>query len=118
MTDSFSAAFDTITDFDATADHFVFPVQVTAVDTAITHGALGTVTFDDDLVATIIAAKLGANHAVLFTPDSGAHKGDIFLIVDGNGVAGYQSGLDYVIQLQNPAHMGSFGLGDFGVPVV
>ena len=54
-----------------------------------------------------------AAHAVLFKPDSGTLHGKTFLIVDVNGVAGYQAGADLVIQLVTPAHLTSIDAGDF-----
>jgi len=39
---------------------------------------------------------LGASQAAWFAPDSGDLAGQIFLIVDANGIAGYQEGGDYV----------------------
>lgn len=44
---------------------------------------------------------LTAGHAVFFTPDSGSLAGQLFLVVDGNGTAGYQAGQDFVILLAN-----------------
>ena len=74
------------------------PGTVSAVDAAVTTGALSTATFDSDLAAAVGASQLGAGHAVVFTPNSGTLSGDHFLIVDANGVAGYQAGQDYVIE--------------------
>ncbi len=36
---------------------------------------------------------------MIFTPDLGTLAGDHFLVVDANGVAGYQAGQDLVIEL-------------------
>jgi hypothetical protein len=79
--------------------------QVTGVDTAITTGAVGaTRRFDSDLASAVGATKLAAHHAVLFTPNSGPHAGETFLIVDANGVAGYQASADLVILLGNASN--------------
>ena len=42
------------------------------------------------------SAGLGAGQAVWFAPDAGDLAGTIFLVVDANGIAGYQAGEDYV----------------------
>jgi hypothetical protein len=39
---------------------------------------------------------LGPSQAIWLSPDSGDRAGEIFLVVDGNGQAGYQAGQDYV----------------------
>ena len=41
----------------------------------------------------------GRNKAAYYTPDSGDLAGTIFLVVDANGIAGYQEGEDYVFAL-------------------
>ena len=38
----------------------------------------------------------------MFTADSGDQIGNIFAVIDTNGVAGYQGGQDLVIWLVNP----------------
>ena len=58
--------------------------------------------FNSDLSHAADAAHLGKHHAVLFTPDSGDLSGTTFLVIDTNGVAGYQAGADLVIQLVSP----------------
>ena len=49
--------------------------------------------------AAVDASHLAGHHAVLFTPSSGAFSDKTFLVVDANGVAGYQAGADLVILL-------------------
>lgn len=113
-TDSTSTSFDTVFGFNANVDHIVVNTDNPTVDTEVTHGRLSTATFDQDLAAAIDPAHLGKNHAVLFVPHSGDFAGDTFLIVDHNGHAGYQAGVDYVIRLENASHLaqlqGSFEL--------
>jgi hypothetical protein len=99
VSDSTSTAYDTLSWFDPSHDMFQMPTAVSAVDTAVTTGALSTASFDTDLAAAIGAGQLGAGHAVVFTPNSGTLAGDHFLIVDANGTAGYQAGADYVMLL-------------------
>ncbi|HSZ11347.1 MAG TPA: bluetail domain-containing putative surface protein, partial [Rhizomicrobium sp.] len=76
-----------------------FDHGVTGTDTKVASGALSHATFDSDLASAINASHLEAHHAVLFTPSSGDLKGHTFMIVDHNGVAGYQAGHDAVFDL-------------------
>ncbi len=59
------------------------------------------------------AARLPVGQAVLFDPNAGNlnQPGMTYLIVDANGIAGYQAGADYVIELQN--FNGKLDLSDF-----
>ncbi len=100
VTHSTSTGFDRI-DL-ATGDKIDLNVTVTSVATTVASGSLSGVTFDSDLTTAIGAGQLGAGQAVLFNPNSGSLAGTSFLIIDANGVAGYQAGEDYVIGLVNP----------------
>ena len=53
--------------------------------------------FNEDLATAL--ADLGAAQAVWFAPDSGDLAGQIFLIVDGNDLPGYQPGEDFVFAI-------------------
>ncbi|HEY2034595.1 MAG TPA: NF038122 family metalloprotease [Rhizomicrobium sp.] len=111
--DSTGRLHDTITGFDASHDTFDVPGSVSAINKAIVSGTLSTSTFDADLANAVNSHHLSANHAVLFTPSSGGLKGDLFLVVDVNGVAGYQAGQDLVILLDHPTNMTHFGVWNF-----
>lgn len=107
---------DRIAGFDADQDRFQLPYRITGVDHAL-HGAkLSQSSFDHDLQHAIGAGKLGADHAVLFTPGSGSLKGEVFLVIDANGHAGYQAGQDFVIELDNATHLSDLGKANFAVP--
>lgn len=95
--ESTGAAFDILADFDPAADRIDLPVTVTGFDAAVAGGTLSVASAAADLAAAL--GGLGAGHAVLFTPDAGDLAGAVFLVVDGNGVAGYQEGEDYVFAL-------------------
>ncbi len=58
-----------------------------------------------------MTGHLGAHHAVLFSVNAGTLHGQVFLIVDLNGTAGYQAGADLVLHLTNPT--GTLGAADF-----
>ncbi len=97
---------DTIHAFNFANDEIEFKF-ITAIDTAVTVGGVNAATIDADLQTAIGASQLGANHAVLFTPNAGNLAGHLFLIVDGNGTAGYQTGSDLVVELQGALNTGS-----------
>ena len=113
VSDSMGRGYDTLTDFNASADVIDLWFQVTGVDTAITSGSLSPLTFDSNLASTVGAAKLAGHHAVLFTPNAGMLSGKTFLIVDANGVAGYQANADLVILLGNASSLAGLTAADF-----
>lgn len=110
--DSSGAGYDSLVDFDAGADRIDLPVAVSGFGEAIEGGSLSAASFDEDLAAALGEDGLGAGKAVLFTPDAGDLAGTLFLIVDGNGEAGYQAGEDFVFALPNadPADLSSTGI--------
>ncbi len=111
--ESTGAAFDTISRFDGSQDAFDLTYTVSGINAAVTSGALSAATFDSDLSTAIGASQLSAHHAVLFTASSGDFAGDTFLIVDANNAAGYQAGLDFVIRLDQAAHLTNLAVGSF-----
>jgi Ca2+-binding RTX toxin-like protein len=111
--ESTGAAHDSLVGFDFAADRIDLPGAVTGFDAKVGHGALSTSSFDADLAAAFGSANLGANHAAWFTPDSGDLAGQTFLIVDGNGVAGYQAGQDFVFHMSEPPPPDLSGVGFF-----
>lgn len=115
--DSTGSHYDTIVGFDGLQDRLGVPVQVSALDPTVAHGVLSATTFDHDLAAAIGAQQLAANaaenlhDAVFFKPDHGSLAGSTFLVVDVNGVAGYQAGQDLVIDLVTPKHIADVTFG-------
>jgi hypothetical protein len=102
VSDSTGQAFDLVRGFTTGQDKFDLPVTVTGVDSKIVGGALDSASFDSDLAAAVNATTLGVGHAVVFAPDAGDYgtsSGTLFLVVDANGVAGYQAGQDYVFSV-------------------
>jgi Ca2+-binding RTX toxin-like protein len=95
--ESSGTGYDTLADFNPGQDKIDLPGTVTGFDAAVHGGALSTGSFNADLGAAL--AGLGAGHAVVYAPDAGDLAGKIFLVVDGNGVAGYQEGEDFVFAL-------------------
>lgn len=94
---SSGAGHDVLADFDAAVDKIDLEVSVAGFDAAIATGSLSVDSFDADLGAAL--AGLGAGRAVFYAPDAGDLAGTVFLVVDANGIAGYQEGEDYVFAL-------------------
>jgi hypothetical protein len=103
---------DTIHAFDFANDIVAF-AAVSAIGTAVTAGTVNSATIDADLTRVLTASKLHADDAILFTPNAGNLAGHTFLVVDGNGVAGYQTGSDLVIELQGALHTASISTANF-----
>ena len=102
VNESTGVNYDRIVGFVSGTDRIDLPGTVTAIAPSITTGSLSTASFNADLAAIFGAGQLGANNAALFTADAGTLAGQTFLVVDANGIAGYQADADYVIQLVTP----------------
>jgi Ca2+-binding RTX toxin-like protein len=109
------AGFDTITDLNANQDGFEVWFQVTGVDATVATGKLRDTNFETDLAKAIKPNKLGVDHAVVFTPDTGNMAGRIFLVINADGAAGYQTG-DIVIEITGATNLGALDLADFTTP--
>jgi len=109
--DSTSTAFDTIVGFDALSDHFFLFTGGIVVNAEIVGGTLRQTHFDSDLGTAM--AGLAAGHAVLFSPNIGSFAGDTILVVNTDGVAGYQAGTDMVIEMKNMLNKASLDATDF-----
>jgi hypothetical protein len=92
--ESSGADFDILADFDPATDRIDLLGSVSGFAAAVTGGTLSQASFGADLGAAM--GGLGASQAVWFAPDAGDLAGQVFLIVDANGIAGYQEGEDYV----------------------
>jgi Ca2+-binding RTX toxin-like protein len=100
VADSTSSTFDRITDFNAANDHLQLSgTTVANIDTPVSGGTVTAAGFDTNLEANIGASQLHAGDAVLYTPGHGYLTGHTLLVIDANGVAGYQAGADYVIDI-------------------
>lgn len=111
--ESTGTVFDTLIDFNPAEDRIDLPGAVSSMGAAIDTGSLSLATFNADLAAAL--GGLGASQATLFAPDAGDFAGKIFLVVDANGVAGYQAGEDYVFAITGAtlADLTSHGTGIF-----
>lgn len=110
--DSTGTSFDTIVGGNFNS-HDVFDLHTAVTSYAtLTGGALDAASFDADLGAAM-STILSAGRAVLYTATSGSYAGQAFLVVDGDGVAGYTAGADYVFLLQDTASLARLGIDDF-----
>jgi hypothetical protein len=100
VAESTSTTHDIIQNLDPTErDAIQLPFSPTAYLGEVTGGSLSQATFDADLATLANAGALPVGDAAVFAPTSGDDAGRLYLVVDANGIAGYQSGQDYVIQL-------------------
>ena len=102
VSESTGATFDRIVGFVSGQDRFDVTSTITSIGATVGAGNLSTASFNTDLAAVIGAGQLAVGQAVLFTATGGTFAGSTFLIVDGDGVAGYQANSDYVFLLSTP----------------
>ncbi|HTQ13094.1 MAG TPA: calcium-binding protein [Rhizomicrobium sp.] len=101
--DSTSVGFDTVSRFNFSTDSIVAPWgQVTAFS-LLQGGSLSLGTFDGDLASAL--SSLAPHAAIIFEASSGGLAGQAFLVIDANGVSGYQAGQDLVIHLASFSHL-------------
>lgn len=120
-------AHDMIQNFNTGQDHIVVAHGVTGIDAAVDGGATDSFHIDQALAAALDAAHLGANHAAVATleveigPPGGDAPAPIiletFIVVDQNGVAGYQAGQDLAIRILAP-HLADLSTDDFISPIL
>jgi Ca2+-binding RTX toxin-like protein len=111
--DSASNFFDIVTNFDFDHDKIdVTPFAIAGIDPIFTGSVPSGNSYDTNMGIALTAGHLGAHHAVLFQPSSG-QSGELFLVIDMDGVAGYTSGADLAIQLDNAQHQDHFSASNF-----
>lgn len=105
---------DTIVGFDAAMDYFEMPVGVSGIDPKIIVPSIDDtlMAFEQAFSEAVNANVLAAHHAVLLKEngDESAHR--TYLIVDANGIAGYQAATDYTIQLDH-GHLAGLSSANF-----
>jgi Ca2+-binding RTX toxin-like protein len=99
--ESTGSAFDSLVGFDCREDRIDLPVDLAGFSNVVMGGRLSAATMETDLDAAL-DGLLGAGEAALFTPNAGDMAGRIFVVVDMDGVAGYDAGNDLLIELVNP----------------
>jgi RTX calcium-binding nonapeptide repeat (4 copies) len=114
--DSGGGVYDTIYRFDR-IDKIVVPGGVTGFDGQVDAGASSSFNVDPVLSAALDADHLGAHHAAIATAQVTVRHGPIvyqtYLVVDVNGVAGYQAGEDIAVLIANPRGLDHIGVDDF-----
>jgi Ca2+-binding RTX toxin-like protein len=95
---SFGSSYDRLVDVDFGADHLSVGRGVNSFADTV-HGRLSASEVDDDLAALLTVGRFGADQAIFVKADAGDLAGSAFLILDGNGTAGYQAGQDFVFQI-------------------
>jgi Ca2+-binding RTX toxin-like protein len=109
--ESSSTTFDTLSGSNFNGqDQIDLTTAVTSYAT-LTGGNLDAATFDADLGAAM-STILTAGRAVLYTATTGSFAGQNFLIVDGDGIAGYTAGSDYVFLIED-TNVSKIGIDDF-----
>ena len=97
---STSSTCDQMLGFDQNVDRIDLPFTVTGF-AGSAFGSLDSATMDTTLANAF--SGLGNHQAALFTATGGNLAGEVFAVVDANGVAGYQAGADYVIGFASSA---------------
>ena len=100
VSQSTSTGFDRLVGFDDNADTIDLPYAVTGFLTP-SAGSLSAGSFDADL-STAFAGRLATHQAGMFTATGGDMAGHTFLVIDADGIAGYQAGSDYVMEIVSP----------------
>jgi Ca2+-binding RTX toxin-like protein len=100
---------DMLVGFDQAVDRIDLPTGVSVSGFAApTAGTLNAGNLGNDLQAG--AGGLGAGQALLFDGNAGDLNGHTFLLVDANGVAGYQVAGDFVFELTPGTPIDQLGL--------
>jgi Ca2+-binding RTX toxin-like protein len=89
--------YDTLFGFTQGTDTIQVAGQTYNTFTSGQGGRLDDATFNGDIAASV--GNMTGNAAVLFTATSGNHVGETFLVLNTDGVAGYQAGSDLVLYL-------------------
>ena len=94
-----------IVGFDAGEDKIDLWFDVTGIDATLRTGRLSTTKFSIELAYAVDSEVLQAHHAVLFKASTGNMAEQLFLVIDVNGIAGYQTNQDLVIHLSSDSSL-------------
>ncbi len=108
--ESSSTGHDTITALDFAVDKIDLLRKVKAVALA-GSGSISDATFDADIAG--LSMTLGKYCVKLLNANAGSLTGQTFLVIDTNGVAGYQAGQDLVLHLDAAQNIGSLSTTSF-----
>lgn len=110
--ESGNGIYDTIAGFNVNRDRVMVPVVVEGVDAAVNTSANPAANAEAALIAALPSDHLGAYHAAVATVSTGAGP-EVFLVVDMNGVAGYQSGLDLAVRIDGSRDLATLDIDNF-----
>lgn len=110
--DSGGGVYDTIQDFNTNADRFMCSIVVEGVETAVDTSATQSASFEAGLTAALAGDNLNAYNAAAATVASGGTT-HVFLVVDLNGVAGYQSGSDLAVIVDGARDLNTLAIDNF-----
>jgi VCBS repeat-containing protein len=96
--ESWSTGYDTLVGFTRGADVVQVAGVVRNTYAADVTGRLDDASFDTDL-GNAVRGSLTSGSAVFFNANAGNHQGETFLVVDSNGIDGYQAGQDLVMHI-------------------
>ena len=96
--ESSSTGYDTLVGFTRGADVVQVAGVVRNTYAADVTGRLDDASFDTDL-GNAVRGSLTSGSAVFFNASAGNHQGETFLVVDANGIDGYQAGQDLVMHI-------------------
>jgi hypothetical protein len=90
-----------IPDLDSITFDFTFHGGTAVIDAAVTTGVVDSGAMAANFAAALGADKLDVNGVLLFSPNGGNEVGNVYLVVNITGVAGYSAG-DMVFLLDVP----------------
>ncbi len=96
--ESSSTGYDTLVGFTRGADVVQIAGVVRNTYATDVTGRLDDASFDTDL-GNAVRGSLTSGSAVFFNANAGNHQGETFLVVDANGIDGYQAGQDLVMHI-------------------
>lgn len=112
--DSTSTGYDTLVGFVRGQDVVEVAGVARTSYAADVSGRLDDATFDADLT-NAVGGSLTSGSALFFNANDGNHAGQTFLLVDGNGIDGYQAGQDLVMQVVAPSVFAATDTMDIGI---
>ena len=111
VSEASSLTHDVLVGFDYSVDRLDIGDASKANAGTVTTGSLDRASWDSDIGAAM-AGVLVADSAAFFIPSAGEFAGRTFLVVDANGVDGYQANADYLFEMRDsgplPADMTFF----------
>jgi hypothetical protein len=99
---STGTAYDRLLDFDFAVDKIDLPGAGPFSYDITVSGSVDSADFNDDLAALLSGHLADVRDFAFVSATSGTLSGKHFLVVDANGIDGYQAGQDYVFEVTTP----------------